>query len=141
MNRQRVAKIVREAAELATKRLVERGLPPLPSTTPHSLRRTYVSIALLANKFDVMWVMSQVGHADSKMTTDVYAQLQQRVRRDHGRAFDTLVRRARERLYGAPAVPEAEVDTPAIGPRSGPRAPKTTVEDVADKWRDEAERS
>lgn len=87
-----------------------------------------------------MWVMSQVGHADSKMTTDVYAQLQQRVRRDHGRAFDTLVRRARERLYGTPAAPEAEVDAPAIGPRSGPRAPETTVEDVVDKWRDEAER-
>jgi hypothetical protein len=43
-----------------------------------------------------MWVMSQVGHADSKMTTDVYNQLQQRVRRDHGRAFDALVRQARD---------------------------------------------
>ena len=80
MNRQRVAEIVRDAAKLATSRLVERELPPLPNTTPHSLRRTYVSIALLANNFDVIWVMSQVGHADSKMTTDVYAQLQQRVR-------------------------------------------------------------
>ena len=63
----------------------------MPNTTPHSLRRTYVSIALLANNFDVIWVMSQVGHADSKMTMDVYAQLQQRVRREHGRAFDLLV--------------------------------------------------
>jgi len=140
MNRQRVAKVVREAAELATTRLVERGLPPLPNTTPHSLRRTYVSVALLANNFDVMWVMSQVGHADSKMTTDVYAQLQQRVRRDHGRAFDTLVRRARERLYGTPAESTPEVDTPPIGPRSGPRAPQTTVEEVVQEWREEAER-
>jgi integrase len=48
-----------------------RGLPPLPNTTPHGLRRTYVSVALPANNFDVMWVMSQVGHADSKMTMDV----------------------------------------------------------------------
>jgi hypothetical protein len=47
-----------------------------------------------------MWVMSQVGHADSKMTTDVYNQLQQRVRRDHGQAFDALVRQAREHLHG-----------------------------------------
>jgi hypothetical protein len=30
---------------------------------------------------------SQVGHAYSKMTTDVYAQLQQRVRREHGQVF------------------------------------------------------
>jgi hypothetical protein len=45
--------------------------------------------------------MRQVGHADSKMTMDVYAQLQQRVDRGHGEAFDALVRRARERLSGA----------------------------------------
>jgi hypothetical protein len=38
--------------------------------------------------------MRQVGHADSKMTMDVYAQLQQRVDRKHGEAFDALVRRA-----------------------------------------------
>jgi len=44
--------------------------------------------------------MRQVGHADSKMTMDVYGQLQQRAERSHGEAFDALVRRARERLYG-----------------------------------------
>jgi len=44
----------------------ERGLPPLPRVTPHSLRRTDISIALLANNFDVKSVMSQVGHANSK---------------------------------------------------------------------------
>lgn len=53
--------------------LTAKGLPPLPATSPHSLRRTYISIALLANNFEVKWVMSQVGHADSKMTMDVYA--------------------------------------------------------------------
>ena len=40
--------------------------------------------------------MRQVGHSDSTMTMDVYAQFQQRVKRDHGAAFDALVRRARE---------------------------------------------
>ena len=64
------------------------------------MRRTYISIALLANRFDVLWVMRQVGHADSHMTMDVYAQLQQRAERQHGEAFDSLVRQARERLYG-----------------------------------------
>ena len=39
--------------------------------------------------------MSQVGHADSKMTMDVYAQLEQRVDRSHGTAFDELVRHAK----------------------------------------------
>jgi integrase len=99
-NRQRVGKIVAAAAALANERRAERGLPPLPPITPHSLRRTYISIALLANNFDVKWVMSQVGHSDSKMTLDVYAQLEQRVQRDHGRSFDRLVAQARGQAPG-----------------------------------------
>ena len=35
--------------------------------------------------------LRQVGHADSKMTMDVNAQLQQRVKPAHGMAFDRLV--------------------------------------------------
>jgi integrase len=104
-SRQRVGRIVREAGARATKGLAAKGLPPLPRTTPHSLRRTYISIALLANNFDVKWVMSQVGHADSKMTLDVYAQLEQRIQRTHGTAFDRLVREAREQLHGGGASP------------------------------------
>jgi integrase len=100
LSRQRVAQIVGEAAALATERNHVRGLPPLPRTTPHTLRRTYISIALLANNFDVKWVMSQVGHADSKMTLDVYAQLEQRIQRDHGAGFDRLVRQARAQVNG-----------------------------------------
>lgn len=100
IRRQRVAGIVREAATLASHTREQHGLPPLPRTTPHSLRRTYISIALLANNFDVKWVMSQVGHADSKMTLDVYAQLEQRIKRDHGRRFDEIVRSAEEQMHG-----------------------------------------
>ena len=57
-------------------------------------QRASSPIAQLANGFDVKWVMSQVGHADSKMTLGVYAQLEQRVERSHGTAFDELVRNA-----------------------------------------------
>jgi integrase len=106
ISRQRVAKIVREASTLWTEKRSARGLPPLPRTTPHSLRRTYIPIALLANRFDVKWVMSQVGHADSKMTLDVDAQLEQRVKREHGVRFDALVRDARVQLHGALTRPE-----------------------------------
>ena len=73
------AAIVRDAAEHASDVLSARGLPPLPHTTPH-LRRTYISIALLANRFDVLWVM----------------------------AFDRLVDQAREQLYGT--APPASAD-------------------------------
>jgi hypothetical protein len=66
-----------------------------------SLRRTYVSIVLLATKFDVAFVQSQVGHADSKLTVDVYQQLLDRSKRAHGMAFDALVSDAHSTLCGA----------------------------------------
>jgi hypothetical protein len=96
MEYRRVEQIVREAAELASEKLAKKGLPPLPHTTPHTLRRTYISIALIAYEWDVKYVMDQVGHADSKMTLDVYAQMQQRAKRDNGVKFDQLIRGARE---------------------------------------------
>jgi integrase len=99
MSRQRVAAIVRDAAIAADVVRQVQGLPPMPRTTPHSLRRTYISIALLANNFDVKFVMSQVGHADSKMTLDVYAQLEQRLKRDHGVRFDAIVRAAEMQIW------------------------------------------
>jgi len=133
LQRQRVNQIVREAATLASTHLDARGLPELPNTTPHTLRRTYISVALLANRFDVLWVMRQVGHADSKMTMDVYAQLQQRAERSHGEAFDALVRRARERLYGAVEDADGEGATDDVAERS--------LEDLVDEWRDDTQSS
>lgn len=100
----------------------------MPNTTSHTLRRTYISIALLANRFDVMWVMRQVGHADSHMTMDVYAHLQQRAERQHGEAFDGLVRQARERLYGT--VEEADGEDAEL--EDEPR-----LEDLVDEWCDD----
>lgn len=84
------------------------------------------AVALLATRFDVLWVMRQVGHADSHMTVDVYAQLQQRVERQPGEEFDKLVRRARERLYGT----VEEVD----GEQGKPQ--ESRLEDLIDEWRD-----
>jgi hypothetical protein len=42
--------------------------------------------------------MSQVGHKDSAMTMDVYAQLQQRAERHYGANFDRLLGKARRQL-------------------------------------------
>jgi len=121
LNRQRVGQVVGDAAKLASARLTDKGLPPLPNTTPHSLRRTYISIALLANNFDVKWVMGQVGHADSRMTLDVYAQLEQRVDRSHGHSFDRFIRRAKEQLSGLSVGPNEALN----GLRKGHEGPKT----------------
>jgi integrase len=105
-DRGRVSGVLAKASAQASEQQLARGLPALPNTTPHTLRRTYISIALLANNFDVKWVMAQVGHADSRMTMDVYAPLEQRVKREHGKSFDRLVRQAGE-IYGEQLVAQA----------------------------------
>ena len=57
-----------------------RGIAPLPKITPHALRRTYISLMLEAGA-PLPYVMDQVGHADSKTTLEIYAQVQKRVSR------------------------------------------------------------
>ena len=115
MTRKSVGTVVHEATALATERMQALGMPPLPHVTPHSFRRTYVSILLLASEFDLEWVMKQVGHADSKMTLEVYNQLQQRVKREHGASFDRLIREARARLHGSQEPPPATVTPTSDG--------------------------
>jgi integrase len=53
MSRHRIGKLVGGAAQQASERLSAQGLAPLPHISPHALRRTYISIALLANNFGV----------------------------------------------------------------------------------------
>ncbi len=108
-------RILQPAVNLANECLIACGLPPLPHVTPHTLRRTYVSIMLLATNFDVTYVQHQVGHAESKMTLDVYSQLLDRRKRDHGVAFDALLTSARSTLYGS--------QNEAFGPPFGPLSP------------------
>jgi hypothetical protein len=76
--------------------------------------------------------MGQVGHADSKMAMDVYARLQQCVKREHVTAFDRLVDRARGELLrtDSVALDSSETDVWATaratrgpnGPPAGPGA-------------------
>jgi integrase len=68
-----------------------RGIAPLPKITPHALRRTYISPMLEAGA-PLPYVMDQVGHADSKTTLEIYAQVQKRVSRKNAHAaFDRLL--------------------------------------------------
>jgi integrase len=97
-SRQRIWKILGKAAADASKRMEALDLAPLPTTTPHTLRRTYVSLALVANEYDLEFVKDQVGHADSSLTLEIYNQLMRRRKRDGGVRFDSLVRGATEDL-------------------------------------------
>ena len=67
--------------------------------------------------------MDQVGHADSQMTMDAYAQLQQRAKRDHGAQFDELVRQARVALLA----PEEAASNGSIGTTIGTDGPKSPI--------------
>ena len=119
----------------------ERELPPLPKVTPHALRRTYISLMIEAGA-PLPYVMSQVGHADSRTTLEIYAQVQKRLsRKKVHRAFDDLLASAgiadaievptdasdkMSQLTDDPATRATEAaPTEGIagprGPRSGPR--------------------
>jgi len=63
------------SVERANANLAARDAAPLPDgITPHSLRRTFISL-LLAIGREVPYVMRQVGHADPKVTLSIYAQV------------------------------------------------------------------
>jgi integrase len=77
------------AARLANADLRAAGREPMPDVTPHSLRRTFISL-LLAAGADVPYVMAQAGHTDPKMTLGLYAQVIAS-KTDHGAALDGIV--------------------------------------------------
>lgn len=71
-------RVVIKSVERASENLIGRGLNPLPEgITPHSLRRTFISL-LLATGAEVPYVMRQVGHSDPKVTLSIYAQVMYR---------------------------------------------------------------
>jgi hypothetical protein len=85
----------------------------------------------------VPYVMSQVGHADSATTLEIYSQvLERRERRTVGEAFDRLMRnaipsgsedRVEERLMRSGRWRETSqlrADQPGFGPQSGLPGPK-----------------
>jgi len=78
-----------KAVERANGKLQESGQEPIGSATPHSLRRTFISL-LLATGADVPYVMAQAGHTDPKTTLGIYAQVIAS-NTDHGAALDALV--------------------------------------------------
>jgi len=77
--------------------------------TPHTLRRTFASLALAAGR-DPRWVMAQLGHTEARLTLNVYAQVMQRQRVD-----EALI----SQLMRFPDEPEERTFGPTNGPTSG----------------------
>jgi integrase len=68
-------RVLARSLDRANEKRAVRHLTPLPEgLTPHSLRRTFISL-LLAIGEDVPYVMRQVGHANPTVTLAVYAQV------------------------------------------------------------------
>jgi integrase len=82
-------RILVRAIERVNANIAKDGGEPLPTVSPHALRRSYASW-LLGVEPDVAYVMAQLGHTDPKMTLGLYA-----------KALSTKPRRSDRALSGA----------------------------------------
>jgi len=99
------------AVERANAKRAEDGKQLLPDRmTPHTLRRTFTSLALAAGR-NPRWVMAQLGHADARLTLSIYAQVVQRQATDQALIW---------RLMRFAGEPERVAGIGAFGPANDP---------------------
>lgn len=85
----RLKHIASVAAELRS----AQGLAPMPArVTPHTFRRTFITLSFQAGK-DLVFVQSQAGHADWKTTLEIYTQ-------QSGRSIDPRIRELLDGFLG-----------------------------------------
>ena len=125
-NKDNVRTILGRVVERVNQDREQRGVIPLPSVTPHTLRRTYISLMLEAGA-PLHYVMSQVGHEDSKTTLEIYAHVQKRISRTQvKRSFEALLAVDAKDDSAVPAEPCAKLSRKPVRTRkamqSGPRA-------------------
>jgi hypothetical protein len=96
------ARFLARSVERANVALADANGEPIGHVTPHSLRRTFISL-LLAADAPVPYVMAQAGHADPKMTLGIYASVIAS-KTDHGATVDELVREGFGHSMGTEAV-------------------------------------
>ncbi|MDO8209000.1 tyrosine-type recombinase/integrase [Conexibacter sp. CPCC 206217] len=104
-NKDTLNNLLQRVQKAALDELRRRRLPPLTvHVTAHVFRRTYIAHMLEAGA-PLSYVQEQVGHEDSRTTIEIYDRiLRTRDRRQHGAAFDTIMR-------GTPSV-RASQETP-----------------------------
>jgi integrase len=88
------------AVEGASAALAERGEETIGSISPHSLRRTFISLLLYAG-IDLPRVMAEAGHTDPKMTLGLYAKVMTLGDEDFGPLLEALVGRGYRAQSGA----------------------------------------
>lgn len=107
------------AVERVNDRRAVEGRMLLPErVTPHTFRRTFATLALLAGR-DARMVMAWLGHSDARFTLSVYNQVVRRQRVDYDLVWH-LMRFANEPEQWPGARRVANLSTTASGPFSGP---------------------
>jgi len=108
---------VTPAVKQANREREAAGLPRISvAVTPHTLRRTYISLLLSAGA-EVPYVQARVGHTVPKVTLEIYAHvLKRRDRSQLGRAFDTLMRDAIPSMQRAKMLDRGWQQSAAGGP-------------------------
>jgi len=66
------SRVLAKAVERANVRLEDAGEEPLPTLTPHSLRRTFASLLVAIGEAPT-YAMAQLGHTKAEFTLSVYA--------------------------------------------------------------------
>lgn len=88
-----LARRLKHIARVAVQLREQEGLAPMPARiTPHTFRRTFITLSFQAGK-DLVFVQSQAGHADWKTTLDIYTQ-------QSGRSIDPKIRNLLEQFLG-----------------------------------------
>lgn len=99
---------LKHIAAVAAEMRDQEGLAPMPThITPHTFRRTFITLSFQAGK-DLVFVQSQAGHADWKTTLDIYTQ-------QSGRSIDPKIRTLLDEFLGEPSQPtDAEPNKPSV---------------------------
>jgi len=90
---------LKRIATIANEMREAHGLAPLPARiTPHTFRRTFITLSFQAGK-DVVFVQTQAGHANWKTTLEIYTQ-------QSGRSVDPSIRSLLDVFLNRPADPD-----------------------------------
>jgi integrase len=88
-----LARRLKHIAQIAADMRARADLAPMPARiTPHTFRRTFITLSFQAGK-DLVFVQSQAGHADWKTTLAIYTQ-------QSGRSVDPSIRQLLTQFLG-----------------------------------------
>ncbi len=95
-DRHNLGRRLKHVVAIANELRKEHGLAPMPRRiTPHTFRRTFITLSFQAGK-DLVFVQSQAGHADWKTTLEIYTQ-------QSSRSVDPAIRKLLNEFLGEPS--------------------------------------